>query len=35
MDTMYSGVEEVTGEYQKHPDQAERRPFKAFLDVGL
>lgn len=35
MDTMYSGVEEVTGEYQKHPDQGERRPFKAFLDVGL
>lgn len=36
MDSMYKGVEKVSGEsYNVNDDQGERRPFKCFLDIGL
>lgn len=36
MDSMYKGVEKVTGEnYDVNNDMGERRPFKCFLDIGL
>jgi len=36
MDSMYKGVEKVSGEnYDVNNDMGERRPFKCFLDIGL
>jgi len=36
MDSMYKGVEKVSGEdYNVNDDCGERRPFKCFLDIGL
>lgn len=36
MDSIYKGVEKVTGEmFNVEDDAGERRPFKAVLDVGL
>jgi len=36
MDTMYKGVEKVSGDdYNVNNDMGDRRPFKCFLDIGL
>jgi len=36
MDSMYKGVEKISGEnYNVNDDAGERRPFKCFLDIGL
>lgn len=35
MDSMYKGVDKVTGEFAEVVENDDRRPFKAVLDVGL